>query len=42
MAVSVPPWAIRLTLTDTELNRAAREAAGAERDEEELAELPEL
>ncbi len=41
--VEVPPWAIRLTLTEPELDRAAREALpedAGERDMEELAELP--
>jgi len=40
-AVPMPLWAIRLTLTEPALERAARETAG-ERDETELRELPEL
>ena len=41
--VEVPPWAIRLTLTEPELDRAVRQALpedAGERDMEELAELP--
>jgi len=42
-AVEVPPWAIRLTLTEPELARAAQETVPSEeRDQAELAELPEL
>ena len=43
LAVEIPPWAIRLTLTEPELETAARQAIGTdERDETELLELPEL
>ncbi len=43
LAVEIPPWAIRLTLTEPELETAARQAVGTdERDETELLELPEL
>lgn len=43
LTVDVPPWAIRLTLTEPELETAARQAETTlERDELELAELPEL
>ena len=46
LAVDTPPWAIRLTLTEPELEAAARQAeetAEADgRDEEDLRELPEL
>ena len=43
MAVEVPPWAIRLTLTEPELETAERQAANPdERDETDLRELPEL
>lgn len=49
VAVDAPPWAIRLTLTEPELETAERQAAQAEksgetdeRDEAELRDLPEL
>jgi len=39
----VPPWAIRLTLTEQELEEAGRpDGSGGERDETDLEELPEL
>ena len=41
MAVNVPPWAIKLVLTDEELLDAAQ-SQGWERDEMDLTELPEL
>lgn len=41
MAVEVPPWAIRLDLTEPELEDAANQS-GWEPDESDLAELPEL
>ena len=41
IAVEAPPWAIRLTLTEPELEEAARQA-GWEPDETDLRELPEL
>lgn len=43
VAVEVPPWAIRLTLTEPELETAERQAAYTdERDETDLRDLPEL
>lgn len=42
ISVEVPRWAIRLTLTEPELESARRQAMDEERDELELAELPEL
>lgn len=43
VAVEVPPWAIRLTLTEPELETAERQAAYTdERDEADLRDLPEL
>lgn len=41
-AVEVPPWAIRLPLTQEELEAAAQTAPDLERTEEEMQELPEL
>ena len=43
MAVEMPPWAIRLALTEPELDAAERQAAYTdERDETDLRDLPEL
>lgn len=43
MAVEAPPWAIRLTLTEPELETAERQAENPdERDETDLRDLPEL
>ena len=43
LAVEVPPWAVCLTLTEPELEEAARaQQMDEEQDETELEELPEL
>jgi predicted metal-dependent peptidase len=42
-AVDIPPWAIQLTLTEPELEKAVQQTQpDNERDEDELRELPEL